>query len=191
MFWRSSRRRLWGRTEVRPLVLVSRVSWLPLLTRVSSSSHIVHSELTRYLRSYKSFYSPWSDCFPSKILESSHIKVGSEIRFPSSSLHNVLCDSGVLILREGTPFDWSHSLHRRSPCWDFSGFSSAVRKMPRYLCITSGFISLSPYHWLTDVTNVKLGENGPDRIWWHLHISLNLLKPQPLAPFGCECTIRE
>ena len=167
MFWRSSRRRLWGRTEVRPLVLVSRVSWLPLLTRVSSSSHIVHSELTRYLRSYKSFYSPWSDCFPSKILESSHIKVGSEIRSDP------------------------HSLRRRSPCWDFSRFSSAVRKMPRYLCITSGFISLSPYHWLTDVTNVKLGENGPDRIWWHLHISLNLLKPQPLAPFGCECTIRE
>ena len=49
--------------------------------------------------------------------------------------------------------DWSHSLLRRCPSWGFSGFSLAVKNMPGDLC-------RSPYHKLTDVTDVTLGASG-------------------------------
>ena len=54
--------------------------------------------------------------------------------------------------------DWSHSpFIRRSPSWDFLGFSSAGRKMPWDL---PRIISLSPLSLATDVTDATLGTTG-------------------------------
>jgi hypothetical protein len=56
--------------------------------------------------------------------------------------------------------DWSHSpFIRRSPSWDFLGFSSAVRQMPD-LWTAPRIISLSRLSLATDVTDATLRSSG-------------------------------
>ena len=111
--------------------------------------------------------------------------------FPSFSLPDELYDPTDVIWRQETPIwgdDWSHSLHRRSPSSDFPRFSSAVRQMSEDLCTVPGIISLSPLSlayrrdWHATRSKWSLARILVS-CWWHLHISLQLFWPQPMAPW--------
>ena len=68
--------------------------------------------------------------------------------------------------------DWSYNpFIRRSPCWGFLGFSSALRQMPGDLCTAPRIISVSLI--ISDRRDWRkwpLARN-PDRSWWHCHTS--------------------
>ena len=53
--------------------------------------------------------------------------------------------------------DRLHSLHKMV---SYLRFSSAIRKMPGDLCTAPGIISLSPYHYPINVTDVTFGASG-------------------------------
>ena len=57
--------------------------------------------------------------------------------------------------------DWSHDpFIRRSPSWDFLGYSSAVRQLPGDMCTAPRIISLSPFSLATGLTDATLGASG-------------------------------